>query len=185
MFYERTSEGDPPIDIAVVKQHLKVRSGAENELLAIYLKAAVTAGEKYTSRDFSVGTWKVTVDEFVELQCLYRSPIVTVTSITHLVDDSAVAVATSIWYFNRGHQWSEVRLKESQEWPTDTDVRNGAIVATFTTDPGKRYIGGMKLGLLKHIAFLYENRGDFQPGKNDIKDSGASIHYDQFRISRV
>ena len=186
MFFKRDVNGDPPISIQDVKDHLYLRHAKHDSTLERYLKAAVTAGEKYTGRDFSACTWIATADYFFELGEIQRCPMNAITSLTYVVSDSPVTIATSVYQLCKNHQYSGLALKADQEWPTDGDDALNAIVCTFTTDPTEQeYIDEAILGLLKHIAFLYENRGDSQGTDKDMRASGAALHYDQFRIERV
>jgi hypothetical protein len=186
MLYTRTEPaGVPPIDLIKIKQHLRIRVNKQDALLETYLNAAVTAGEKYTSRDFRANTWTATASEFIELEEIHKAPIDTITSLKYLVSDVLTTIATSVYYFHKCPHWSAVLLQEDQVWPTDIDDRLGGIELIFTTVPTGTYLDEARLGLLKHVAYLYENPGDFQSATDDLKASGAAIHYSQFRIPRI
>lgn len=186
LVYNLVDVGDSPITIDEVRSHLKIRTNSANALLDTYLAAAIVAGEKYTSRAFRTATWQAVAHGFDD-SVLRKCPINAITQITYMDEAEAwQTLATTVYFFHNTHQWSEFLLKEDQEWPDLNQYLVDTVKIDFTTDPtSSQYLDEAKLGLLKHIAYLYENRGDAQINKSDIDDSGAALHYDQFRIARI
>ena len=162
---------------------MKITSSAEDDVIKSIINMATTFGEKYTGRDFRANTWTLLLDCFGARIELRRDPVATITFVKHLVSDSQVTVATSVYYLKKGVQSSEILLQDGQDWPTDTDEREQAIEIEFVTE-AYRCIDQIKEAMLRHIAYLYTNRGDCDT-KNAAIESGASFIYDQFRIARV
>lgn len=183
--YELISAGTVPVDVEEAKCHLRITHDAEDDFLLLLLNAATEAAEKYTGRELRANTWTLTIDEFEARICIRRDPVASITSITHLVDDSAEAVATTVYYLKRGPISSEILLQEDQTWPTDTDEREAAIVVTFVTQ-AHRCTNLAKLAILRAVAFAFENRGDCDPADSEhwLVASGAAKMLDQFRIPR-
>lgn len=195
-FYELTDAGTVPVTVKVTKQYLKIPSTvtADDDLLATFLAAASDFAEKYTGRELRANTWTLFLDEFVPVRiCLQRDPIDTITTVKYTDEnDAEQTVAASVYYLKKGVQASEILLQPDQEWPDGSTPaltvheREHSIFIEFVTE-ADRCLDQAKLGILRHVAFLYENRGDCDPANSadSAKKSGASILYDQIRISRV
>lgn len=189
--YVLTTPGPIPVTLAEAKPYLKIPPAveADDDLLTLYLTSAADFAEKYTRRELRVNTWTLFTDAFLDRICLRRDPIDSITSVTYLDDADTPAqqvVADTVYYLKKGVQASEVLLLPDQSWPTDVNLREHAIEIEFDTEP-HRCLDQAKLGILRHVAFMYENRGDCDPenAADSAKRSGASALYDQFRVSRV
>lgn len=188
-YYELNAAGDLPLTVKQVKGYLKLgeKQHPDDDLLALFLAAAVDYAEKYIGRELRANTWILRLDEFVPVRiCLARDPIDTISEVARLVSDTFTAVATSVYYLKPNVQASEILLLPDQVWPVDQDVGiEHAIRITFVTK-SHRCLDQAKLGILRHVAYLYENRGDCDPkDSNAVELSGAKFLYDQIRITRV
>jgi hypothetical protein len=194
-FYTRTDTGELPVLLPEAKAYLKLGSAdhPDDDLVLLLLKSVTDFCEKYTGRDVRANTYTLQIDEFDDPICL-KAQVDSITSIEYRDDQDTPAtqtVASSVYYLTEEQQWSEIRLDKDQEWPDgSTDVltvseRKHSITITFVTKPAA-CIDQLKLGLLQHLAFLYENRGDCNvTPANAVKLSGANYLYDQVRISRI
>ena len=198
--YQVVSAGPAPVTLEEAKSYLKLPEGAgpDDALLAVILLTATEIAESYTRRSFRPVTWTLTLDDFADCREgrieLRRDPVSVVSSITRLVANVATAVPTSTYYLKKGVQSSEVLLADGEDWPDDTDEREGAIVVNFETVAHRR-VASAKDAILRLAAYLYENRGDCgdltQVGMGPtvstdaIKGSGAQVILDQLRVSRV
>jgi len=162
---------------------MKVTSNADDAMINLLIDSATEFGEKYTGREFRANTWKLLLDLFGDRITLNRNPVASIATVKHLVSDSLVTVASSVYYLKDGVQCAEILLKENQAWPTDTDDREQAIEIIFVTE-AYRSDKNIDIAILEHVAFMYSNRGDCTV-KDSAKSSGATSFYDQFRISRV
>lgn len=115
---------------------------------------------------------------------LKRDPVDLIDSVKHLVSATLVTVPNTDYYLKKNTQSSEILLFENKTWPSDTDNREQAIEITFTTKI-YRCTNEIKNTIKLHVANLYSNRGDCPDSRQAARESGATMIYDQFRISRV
>jgi len=180
--YRFVSEKASPVTLAVMKSYLKVTATADDKLIQSMIDAATKWGEKYTGRDFRAITWELLLDGFTDRIELRRDPVDSIITVKHLVSASLVTVDAPTYYLKKLTQSSEVLLNEDQEWPTDTDDREQAIEIRFVTT-GYQCQDSIIEAVERHVAWWYRNRGDCC--NESAKNSGVTIIYDQFRISRV
>lgn len=181
--YELSSVGTLPITLKRVKSYLKVETDEDNDLLSDMITTVVDFAERYTGRDLRPKTWKLIYDVFTDRTCLRKSEVVTIISVQYLVDGALVTIANSVYYLKKGHAFSEVLLQDGKVWPIDLDEVEAGIEIVFITKI-PRYIEQYKLGVLEHLAFLYQNRGDCDVNSAASK-SGAIQLYGQGRIQRI
>lgn len=185
--YSATTVAKAPVSLKEARSYLKIPDSVEtdDDLIVLFVKAATEFAEKYTRRDFRAKTWLLKVDEFEDRIELRRDDVDAITKIEHLVSTVLTTVATTIYYLKLGTQAAEVLLLDGQAWPTDTDVREQVVEITFTTQ-AHASVDQARIGILRHVAFLYENRGDCDPKTGNAAElSGATFLYDQIRVSRV
>ena len=191
--YELTTPGAVPLKLEVVKSYLKLSkdNDEDNDLLNLYLVAAVGHAEQYIGRDLRINAWTLLQDDFEDRILLRRDPIASITDVERLVSGVFVSVAnpTTTYYLKKGVQVSEILLLPDQSWPTDGDAADGrehTIRVTFKTQAHAR-VEQAKLGILRIVAYLYENRGDCDPKTGSaVKLSGAATLYDEMlRIPRI
>ena len=188
--YELTTSGTVPVTLTVAKSYLRIPETVEvdDDLVTLFLVSAADFAEQYTRRELRANTWTLFLDEFPVRIPLFRDPVDTITSVKYLNDADTpdiITVAASVYYLKNNVQASEVLLLPDQEWPVDVNEQEGTVEIEFVTE-AHRNLDQMKNGILRHVAFLYENRGDCDPGKGDAaKLSGATDLYDQIRVVRV
>jgi len=192
-YYEQLTAGPAPVTLADMKCYLKVTGTTDDALIQSVIDAATEFGERYTSRDFRVKTWRLLLDCFTDRIVLKRSLIAVVDSIEYLKDDVFTAVAVADTYLKTQRQESVLLLLSGESYPTDVDDREQAIKIEFTTEAFECQ-DSIKAAIRRHVAFVYENRGDCMDssgsgdcgcGADTAAQSGALAIYDQFRISRV
>lgn len=185
MFYELVSQDPAPVSLDDLKTYLKISGSAEDTLLTLLLNEATECGEKYTGRSFRPQTWNVFIDTFsADRFELCLSPINTIDSITYLKDDVATVVTATDYYLKKGQWFSDVVLKVGESWPSDVDDIEHAITIQVSTIKYPKADSAIDLGIMRHVAYTYTNRGDCCDTKS-MKASGASNCYDKFRIQRV
>lgn len=184
--YSLTSAGTHPIKLDVAKAHLKVETPEDDALITNLLSTVLAYAESETGRDYRANTWTLLVDEFKDRICLRKSPIASITSIKYTVTTTHdTTIATSVYYLKKGRQFSEILLQADQTWPTDlAEVEHGIEIVFATV--ADRNLERAKAAMLKHLAHLYQNRGDCDPVDSAMK-SGAKALYDQpgMKIARV
>lgn len=193
-FYNLLSQDPAPVTLADMKAYLKIPVSltADDTLITALLEAATVYGEKYTGRSFRPQTFELLLDEFSDRICLRRSPVNAIITVKHLVADTPVTVASSVYYLKTLQQWSEILLKDGETWPDDTDELEQAITIEFTTMKYTKAAELIDTAIKLHVAAMYFNRGDcVECGGEDVDannaalKSGAHALYNQFRISRV
>ncbi len=198
--YQLESQSKVPVTLAVAKSYLKLPPSvtADDDLVTLYLSAATDFAEHYMGRDLRDKTWTLFLDTFPERIALRRFPVDSITSIRYLDDvtptPSQQTVASSVYFLKHNVQISEVLLDIDQIWPIDVNCKEGTVEVLFVTvgDAGRggngtEYKDQSHTGILRHVAYLYENRGDCDPSSaaSSAKLSGATFLYDQFRVVRV
>jgi len=192
-FYELTRKANSPVDLAEMKSYLKIPTSVtlDDDLLSTLIDIATDYAEKYTGRDVRANRWTLFLDEFPSRICLRRDRVNKIISITRLVSTVATAVTASTYYIKRATQVSEILLMDGEDWPTDQDIIEHSIEVLFQTEANPLHQEGILGGIFKHVAFMYENRGDCPPplGIGSSTDaavsSGATMLYDYARIARV
>ena len=183
-------EGEIPIALPNVKDWLRVTNDLEDHLLTDLMMTAVEHCESYTGREVRANTWELLLTNFDDPICLIKSPVASITSIEYTVSGSLVTIASSVWTLVKKQIYSEIHLKDEQEWPTDLDdnLENG-IKVTFVTE-AVRHMPRIKTALYQHISAMYSSRGDGATNKiiaiDDLaKACGAENAYNKIRIARV
>jgi len=181
--YELSIVGTLPITVKRAKSYLKVETDEDNILLQDMIATTVRFAERYMGRDLRQNTWKLIIDKFTDRICLRKSQVRSITNVKYTVDAALVTIANTVYYLKKGYGFSEVLLQDGKTWPTDLDEIEAGIQITFITEI-PRHIEQYKLGVLEHIAFLYQNRGDCDVDSAAVK-SGAVQLYGQGRIQRI
>ena len=207
--------GTSPVSLANMKTFLKVTNATEDALIQALIDSATEFGEKYTGREFRANQWKLLLDSFSDVGNsserfqhehlntvsnrfhhgqhvsfterieLKRDPVDFVDSVTYLNDagGSSIVLADD-YYLKKNTQSTEVLLFDDKDWPEDVADREQAITFLFTTKE-YRCLNEIITAIKLHVSNLYTNRGDCSDSATAAKDSGATLLYDQFRISRV
>jgi uncharacterized phiE125 gp8 family phage protein len=162
-----TPASEVPVTLAEAKAWAKIRVSADDTLITAMLPGIVDAGERYTNRVFVERTFEgffsgldaSNRETYYFLQ-LRRAPLVSITSV-EVYSDGAYSAFT------------DYKLKQNNGY-SRLLFPNGIADADPNTDypyPVKvTFVAGygaaadvpetLKHGIMAHIAFLYENRGD-------------------------
>jgi uncharacterized phiE125 gp8 family phage protein len=175
--YELVTAGTLPISLNTeAKPHLKVESNVDDALITNLLHAVTSYAEASTGRDYRANIWKLWQDDFGADTggriLLRKCPVNSITSIKYMVS-TLQTIADTVYYLKKGSVWSEILLKEDQEWPSDMDDVESGIEIIFAT-VAHRQTERAKMGMLKHLAHLYQNRGDC-----DVSDAAAKSGADE------
>lgn len=163
---------------------------SEDTYFTMLAKAAVTAAENYMRRDLINKTYYAFMNNFpwssstgIELT---RSKLQSITAIQYLVSGVLQTVSSSTYYITNNTDFGSIYLVNGQGWPADTDVRKQAVRITFVAGYGTLATDipeEIKIGLLNHITFMYQQRGDSGDAgfSSSIPQLSLDI-YDQFKI---
>ena len=179
-----------PISLQRVRSYLKLKSSADDDLLNILIAQATDFAEKFTRRVFisrNFETFRDFFPQYCNSEGYYLcgdipgwgssistvgsnlgfeirvSPLESITSIAYLKENVSTLVDPSIYYSTRENDYSEILTLPNQVWPQDADKRLQAITISFIVGYGINETAvpiWVKEGILQHIAFMYENRGD-------------------------
>lgn len=145
---------------------------SQDTYLTILIEAVTEYAEQYTKRDFITRTYETFRDSFHNNLEIRRNPSITISTVEYLVDNVLTTVSTDIYFLIDSNTFPHLSLKVNQLWPTDEDDREQSVKITFTVgygDDSTDVPESLRIGMLQHIAALYENRGDC--GENRVSGS--------------
>ena len=190
MMYTRTVEGDNPLSLATVKQALKLSTNRDDDFLTLLMSAVISFGEGYSGREFRSNTFTLLLDYFCERIRIKKSQTTSITSIKYY-DQSTPSVqqtvADTVYYLKQSRSWSDIILNTAQDWPTDIDELQAEhrIEIEFVTRADPEYLDLYKQAMIRHISYLYQNRGDCEVDDKSVKLSGASELYGIMGMPRI
>lgn len=160
-FVRTVAPTDTPIDVALLKEHLRISSSDQANVLPIYLDAAVAWVETYTGRPLMRATWRATGPGFyARLWLPYAAPLGAVTGVTYY--DTANAqqtLASSVYTVPADEEPASLLLASGQSWPSVYD-REDAVSVTYTvgvTDAAT-VPAALRQAVLLLAGHFYENR---------------------------
>jgi len=189
-FYEiQEPYGATPVTLRDMKDALRLPSAkhADDDFVCALLDASTQDVERYLGgREVRPNSWVLYLDGFDDRLCLTKTPVDTVTAVERLVSDVWTPVTATDYYVKPSTQFAEVLLVGGASWPEDADTREHSVRVSFTTKahPG---VETARAAIKRHVTYLYENRGDFDPeGDLDaLKASGAQSILARLRIQKV
>lgn len=120
-----------PLDLSLLKTHLRVDGTDEDSLIGQYLQAATAYCEHETGKALLATRLQQTFDGFPQPDCalrLSRGPVLAVTSVTYLDEDNTTQILDSSEY--RVISERETSLIVSDDWP-DTLDQSGSVTVTY------------------------------------------------------
>jgi uncharacterized phiE125 gp8 family phage protein len=154
-----------PISLALVKTHLKIELvDVENDAyLEFLITAATNFFQNYTNKITINTTFRTFFDQFRQSFELARSKLNTLLSFDYLVNGSWVTIDSTMYAVTYEENYSRLYFPTFDVIPTDKDDLFQSIRVNFIAgygDTDSSVPSDIKLGLLNHIADMYENRGD-------------------------
>ncbi len=189
--YTRTVEGDNPLSLATVKQALKLSTIKDDGFITSLMSAVIAFGEGYVGREFRANTFTVLLDVFSERIRLKKSQTTSITSIKYYDQSTPSSVqqtvSNTVYYLKQSKSWSDVILNTAQDWPTDVDDLQAEhrIEITFVTRADPEYLDLYKQSMIRHISYLYQNRGDCEVDEKSVRLSGAAELYGIMGMPRI
>lgn len=177
---------DLALDVDFIKKNVEIAfsDNSEDLYLSQLARGVIAFFEKETGVVLLNSTVELLTNQF-RTCCpivIRRKPNVVITSVEHLVDGSFVIVDNTIYYLTQSDFWSTLQPFEDQDWPDNTDNRLQAVKVTFTVGYGANLSAipeDIQIGLLQHIAALFENHGDCDCG--DIVPELTQLIYNRYR----
>ena len=184
----KTEPTQEPVTLQEVKEYLRVEDSTDERNIRPLIETARRFAEEHLGRalvsttytqyydcydDMSDPLWEGTrtgpyINYYKNYLVLGKGPVSSVTHIkTYDDDDTATTMASSKYYVDKAREPSRIVLRTGETFPTSLRVANGIEV---------EYVAGyssiysipepIRMGILQHIAHLYEHRGDMYEAKN-------------------
>lgn len=147
-----------PVTLSDVKPWLRIEHNDEDTVLLALIDACTQAAEDYVARDLRANTWRYYLDLFSEGLLVPRE-VETIDEVARLVSGTYTAIDPATYFLERSVWDAIVWLAEDQEWPTDGDSRPQCVRIEFTARVVEP-LPPITQAILRHIAYLFENRGD-------------------------
>jgi len=178
----KTEPSQEPVTLQEVKEYLRVDDATDERVIRPYIESARRFCEEHTGRALMTQTLTLFLDAFEDIEnplwegtrtgpylnyyknyiVLPRSPVASVTQVKAYDDaHTATTFAASKYYLDSVREPSRIVLRTGETFPTALRVAN-AIEVQYVTGYTTQYNvpEPMRLGILQHIAYLYEHRGD-------------------------
>ena len=109
-----------------------------------------------------------------------KSPLQSVQQITYLNTNNELIVwSADNYYINFDNWYSSIKLEDPHKrYPDDVNKKCQSIIIDFTTGYGDSFSSipyNIKLGMLHHLAYLYESRGDCGADTACMECNGLSV----------
>ena len=161
---------------------MRVDDSTDERIVRPFIETARRVAEEHLGRTLMTTTYSLFVDGYDELADplwegtrtgpylnyyknyinLPKCPIQSVTSVSTFDDsDNETTMAASRYYVDNVREPSRIVLRQGETFPTALRVAN-AIKVVYVAGYSNAYAvpEPVRMGMLQHIAFLYEHRGD-------------------------
>lgn len=169
-----SNRDDTPLTIDEVREYLKLGDSCSDTEIRVLIDTVTIKAEQITGRDLINKTYKGYLDYFPNGLCppyyynnsgikIQKSKLQSITSIEYLKDNVLTPFDPSKYYFTKKQEFSSIYLINGESWPADADRRKQAVEITFIAGYGDEACSipsDLKSAMLRHIALLYESRGD-------------------------
>jgi len=176
-----TEPTQEPLSLQEVKDYLRVEDSTDERTIRPLIETARRFCEEHTGRVLVQTTFKQFLDsisDHLPLQegistgadlnyyrnyiTLAKSPVISITHVKTFNDsDTATTFASSKYYVDSAREPGRIVLRNGESFPLSLRVANAIeveFVAGYTTI--SQIPEPLKVGMLQHIAFMYEQRGD-------------------------
>lgn len=171
-----------PVTLQEVKEYLRLEDSLDERNLQPIIESARRYAEEYLNRSLMSQTLVLEIDTLSDIDeplwegvrtgpymnshknyiVLPKPPVTSVTSIITYDDaDTATTFAASRYYVDSSREPARIVLRTGETFPTALRVAN-AIKVTYVAGHASPYNipEPVRMGILQHIAYLYEHRGD-------------------------
>ena len=177
-----TAPTTEPVTLQEAKEYLRIGDSTDERVLQNFIETARMAAEDHMGRAIMPQTLSYFTDAYDELAdplfegfrtapylnyyknylTLPRPPVVSVTSVSTFNDsDTETTMSASKYYVDNVREPARIVLRLGETFPTALRVAN-AIKVVYTAGYTNAFAvpAPIKIGILEHVAHLYENRGD-------------------------
>jgi len=182
-----TAPTQEPVTLQEVKEYLRVDDATDERVVRPFIETARRFCEEHTGRALMTQTLILYLDAFEDsfdplweglrtgpylnyyknYVVLPRAPVASVSHIKTYDDaDTATTLAATKYYLDNAREPARVVMRTGESFPTALRVAN-AIEVKYVTGYTSAYNipEPIKLGIMQHIAYLYEHRGDMYDAK--------------------
>lgn len=205
-----TPPESPAVSVNDLKAHLNITHNLQDNLLQLYLSAAIKYAEDYTNITLMETEFTTYRDNFPSLSYsegyyagginplnstpsssgsfeLRKSPLVDVSEISYInTQGVSTIVDPSKYYLTRESDYSEVLATPNSDWPTDLRNTMQSVTIVFTagvTNDSDEVPADWKLAIMQHASSLWSDRGDCTDGScGGGVPSAAKSFYSQQKI---
>ena len=183
-----TEPAQEPVTLQEVKEHLRVEDGIDERFLRPLIETARRFAESHLGRrlvtttltqtydvakDFDEPLWEGTkigadIQFYKPYLTLGEGPVQSVVHVKTYDDaDNATVFATSKYYVDNAREPARILLRKGETWEPNLRVANG-IEVQYVVGYSSIYAipEPIRMGILQHIAHLYEHRGDMYEAKS-------------------
>lgn len=171
-----------PLNLQEVKDYLRLEDASDERVLTALIETARMFCEEYTGRALMTQTITMMLDGVDELADplwegwktgpylnhyknyinIGKSPVQSITHVKTYDDlDNATTFASSKYYSDLNRDPARVVLRKGETFPTTLRVADAIEVQYVAGYSNANLVPApLKVGMLQHIAYLYEQRGD-------------------------
>ena len=177
-----------PVTLQEVKEYLRVEDSTDERTLRPLIESARRYAEEYLGRALVSTTFQQFYDSLDEMEdplfegvrqgpylnyyknhlVLAKGPVISVTHVKTFDDaDTSTTMDSSKYYLDNAREPARIVHRTGETFPTALRVAN-AIEVQFVAGYSSVYAipEPIRLGILQHIAHLYEHRGHMYEAKN-------------------
>ena len=193
-----TEPTQEPVTLQEVKEYLRIEDNTDERLLRPFIETARRFAEEHMGRTLMQTTYTMFVDAYDEMAdplwegvktgpylnyyknyvILPRPPVTSVTSVSTFDDsDTETTMASSKYYVDSAREPARVVLRQGETFPTALRVAN-AIKVVYVAGYSSQYSipEPIRMGILQHIAYMYEHRGDMYEASAPIPPLLKSLY---------
>lgn len=161
-----TEPADQVLDLAIIKDHLRIDGTQDDELLRAYLSAATAALELSTGQYLAERTVDIVLDKWPagDTIKLEAWPVQSIASVSYTDEDGTTEVlSSSVYVSSLDGIPARLVLKNDQAWPTVTlQEADGVTIRAVVGYSGAIPDLAIQV-LLLTIGLWYENRENLHP----------------------
>ena len=173
------------ITTAVAKTYLKVDVSDDDTLIDNLIKAATHSAEEYTNRYFEDTVLKMVGDTWTDIATLYKSPVISVSSIKYYdSDDSQQTLHASVYLVDTVSNPCQISLQVDQSFPNLSN-RAMAVEVNYTVGDSAESSATELItqAVLLLVGHWYQNRESVVVGRTATEvPLGAKMLLDQYKI---
>lgn len=156
-----TKPATEPVTLKELKQHCRIDTDDDDDLMIDYIRAAREFCETYQARSYVTQTITAKLDRFCNEITLPAPPLISVTSVsyTDTAGDSQT-VSSSVYDVDTTSEPGRITIAYNQTWPTDVRLVTNAITIVYQAGYGapSEVPDRMKQAIKFLAAHYYEHR---------------------------